>query len=123
MENSVSNKSEFWKIYQNIAKKKRENELPEPNVLQLFFEKLYSDTEETHNATFIKSTNKSANFVEDEITNKEISIKEISEHIRKLKNNKATGMDNIMNEMLKSSNTETLELLYALFNRILTEGI
>ena len=32
-------------------------------------------------------------------------------------------MDNIMNEMLKSSNMETLELLYALFNRILTEGI
>ena len=56
-----------------------------------------------------------------ELDNK-ISKKEISEAISGLKNNKSSGFDSILNEMLKNSQSFLLNCFYKLFNTILTYG-
>ena len=51
-----------------------------------------------------------------------ITIKEITEAICCLKNNKASSFDSILNEMLKNSQSFILQSLYKLFNLILSNG-
>jgi len=48
-----------------------------------------------------------------------IQISEIINHIAKLKNNKASGIDAILNEFIKNSPKEVLELITRLFNLVL----
>ena len=51
-----------------------------------------------------------------------IKQSEISSSISKLKSNKASGLDNISNEMLKSGTTTLLPCLHKLFNLIFSLG-
>ena len=51
-----------------------------------------------------------------------ITIKEITEAICCLKNNKASSFDSILNEMLKNNQSFILQSLYKLFNLILSNG-
>jgi nucleoside-triphosphatase THEP1 len=51
-----------------------------------------------------------------------ISVKEISDAIGSLENNKSRSFDSILNEMLKSSQTFIIEILHKLFNSILSNG-
>ena len=69
----------------------------------------------------ITNESKKISFIEDKTSNLEINMKETKDHIKKLKNDKATGADMIMNEMIKVSNNEILELYMALFNKIINE--
>ena len=59
----------------------------------------------------------------DEILNNDFTIIEIHKLINKLKNNKSSGMDNIINEFLKYSPENYKKLLVKLFNIILKTGI
>ena len=52
-----------------------------------------------------------------------IKQSEISNSISKLKSNKASGLDNISNEMLKSGTTTLLPCLHKLFNLVFSSGI
>lgn len=52
-----------------------------------------------------------------------ISVDEISKACLKLKNNKANGMDSILNEMLKHGQWVLLPSLEKLFNLVLDSGI
>ena len=123
LENSSTNKNDFWKKYKNITGNKLNAELPNPNDMQEFFKELYSETNNLEDISLPEKNDiVNEGIIKDEISNKKTNIKEIKEHIQNLKNNKATGNDRIMNEMLKASNDETLQLLDALFNRILVEG-
>ena len=51
-----------------------------------------------------------------------ITVKEISDSIGSLKNNKSSSFDSILNEMLKSGQTFIIEILHKLFNSILSNG-
>ena len=63
------------------------------------------------------------NPVYDEILNGKITELEITEAIRKLKNNKAPGTDNILNEYLKHSSPLLISLYCKIFNLVLDCGI
>ena len=63
------------------------------------------------------------NPVYDEILNGKITELEITEAIRKLKNNKAPGTDNILNEYLKHSSPLLISLYCKVFNLVLDCGI
>ena len=54
--------------------------------------------------------------------NEEISISELNQAVKELKNNKAAGIDNITNEMIKCSLPYILENLRELYNFILLKG-
>ena len=51
------------------------------------------------------------------------TYKEISDHIRSLKNNKSPGIDNILNEFIKHCPNELILIIVKLFNVILDSGI
>ena len=51
-----------------------------------------------------------------------ITVKEISDAIGSLENNKSSSFDSILNEMLKSGQTFIIEILHKLFNSILSNG-
>ena len=59
----------------------------------------------------------------DEILNNDFTIIELNKLINKLKNNKSSGIDNIINEFLKYSPESYKHLLLKLFNVILKTGI
>ena len=121
LENSSKNHLEFWQKFKKINKKIRDNQLPNPTDLQNFFRELYSGDPNEHDIPMDTKETIKKNALKDNTSNLEISIEEIKDHIKKLKNNKATGEDMIMNEMIKASNNEILELYQAIFNKILNE--
>ena len=90
LENCTANKSDFWKKYKNITRKKNQSELPDPNSLQIFFEELYSDTNNAENAIPFENSKNINEKIKDEISNTKISLEEIKKQIQNLKNNKAT---------------------------------
>ena len=51
-----------------------------------------------------------------------ITVKEISDAIGSLKNNKSSSFDSILNEILKSGQTFIIEIFHQLFNSILSNG-
>ena len=59
----------------------------------------------------------------DEILNNDFTLLEINKLINKLKNNKSSGIDNVINEFLKYSPNNYKHLLLKLFNIILKTGI
>ena len=54
--------------------------------------------------------------------NRDFTLPEITEVIKKLKNNKSTSDDLISNEMLKNSGDQLQKLLLKLFNNCLNHG-
>ena len=52
-----------------------------------------------------------------------INEKEVEENIGNMKANKSPGIDRIMNEMLKCTNSQGIKMLTILFNKILKSGI
>ena len=50
------------------------------------------------------------------------SLQEVKQIIRKLRNNKACGKDNVRNEFPKSAPDSLLEILTQFFNIVLTTG-
>ena len=51
-----------------------------------------------------------------------ITVKEISDTIGSLKNNKSSSFVSILNEILKSGQTFIIEIFHRLFNSILSNG-
>ena len=58
----------------------------------------------------------------EEILNKEMSREEITKCIKELKNGKASGIDTILNEYIKSTSDRLMTIYELLFNRVLNEG-
>ena len=55
--------------------------------------------------------------------NEPFTLEELKENLKKLKNNKAPGLDGIQNEMIKCSSKEILDLILAFFNLSLRLGL
>ena len=58
-------------------------------------------------------------FTEESYLNSEITVDEIAQAIRNIKNNKATGLDKIANEYIKSTSNLFLPIYHKLFNTVL----
>lgn len=121
------NPKEYWKIFDKL---KNLDSTPKScsvgiDPLVTYFESLLNKkylssdpTLDAHMDSFI-SENKNTIFNE---LNFSISLDEISKAIDRLKINKASGTDLILNEMLKAGKSSLLPILHTIFNRILLSG-
>jgi hypothetical protein len=121
-----SNPKEYWRILSDDSKKKQNTCNPHLNITEMskHFEKLNNadpisenieaDILQKANLDFESNTSCiNANFTEEEILN----------GISKLKNNKAHGIDLIINEYLKCTKNTMIPVYVKLFNLILDTGI
>ena len=108
------NPKEYWKIIQG----KQTSEIYHKISLETFkdhYEKLASGTENTvHNDTNGELNNKPP----DELLNRPFTPLEITKAINKLKNNKAGGADQIINEFIENSSQDFVPIYTQLFNLI-----
>ena len=59
---------------------------------------------------------------ENDVINHPFTLLEIKAAIKLLKNNKACGVDNVINEFFKYCHNDCLELIVAFFNIVLSTG-
>ncbi len=116
------NPKQFWKIVDQL-KTKSSNPVEDikPEEWLGHFKTLYTSTMDSSLDNDIKQREGSTH--ESEQLNKAFTIGEVKKHIKKLKNNKATGSDLVMNEMLKCGSPILLPATCKLFNFILDSGI
>ena len=89
-----------------------------------YFKKLGSKDGEVVNKDLIKNLDPPSNLnKQNEDINRDFTIDEIIAMVKKAKNNKAYGFDNIINEFLKYCPTSVLELTTKLYNVVLKTGI
>lgn len=123
-----SDPKSFWKMLNRYSNCKKDC----PDVpLETFFEYFRdlnadetsdaSDIDESHDENFDQVLNDNDQL--ENILNGPISENEVKIAISNLKNNKAAGIDNILNEYLKNIPSEFIPTLCKLFNIVLDSGI
>ena len=107
---------EFWKIINNLEKKSEDASLP-INQFYEYFKELNAlpDTHENIEPNINIHDN-------DEIINSPITREEITKCAKQLKNNKAFGNDNILNEHIKTTLALMLPIYEKLFNLVFDSG-
>ena len=106
----------YWTFINSLRHKTSAN-TPSLEEFYEHFKLINSATTETDDdLPFVDSQN-------NEILNESISLDEISKCIRNLNNGKASGMDNVLNEHIKSTCDIFLPVYEKLFNIILETGI
>ena len=109
---AVTEVDKFWKLFKKIRNPEEKEELPNQMKLQRFFEGLYSQSaDETMKSELLQP-------VKSKISER-IEIKEIKEHVEKLKKKKAASGDRVTNEMLIFANDEVLTIVELIFNWII----
>ena len=63
------------------------------------------------------------NDIDNENLNSEFTIEEVTAHVKKLKNNKSPGIDNILNEFIKCCPAQLMLTIVSFFNLILNHSI
>ena len=117
-----SNPKEYWKAL-NISKKNHATvgSVIGPQKFADYFETLSATTDYKKNNDALEPDKM---FLQNnEILNASISIEELRNEVRKLKRNKSSGVDNIINEFLKTCPETVLILLRNYFNLIMDTGI
>ena len=113
---------EYWK-YLNSINKSKNKEKPSINTLFHFFKDLNHDTD-TGDFDLNEHISAEINLQDDDpCLNAPITQKEISKCIKKLKNSKTPGIDEILNEHIKYTLQQMLPIYTNLFNIILQTGI
>jgi len=108
----------FWSI---IKSKKKE---PLADIsMKCLYEYFKNLNEGNDNEARLHISDCIINNNEEPILNDEITENEIVNVINKLKNNKATGLDGISNEMIKNSSKKIIKLLTYIFNVIFNTGV
>ena len=102
---------DFWKI---INGNQKQCTIIEEKAFFEHFKQLseHGDTEDNTDDILI------VDLINEEI-NKAFTIQEILDMVKAMRNNKACGLDNILNEYVKNSPSEMMSVLEALFNLIL----
>ena len=110
MQNGIN----FWKEWKNLGENIKEQEILniDPKYWYSYFANLYKRKEDM-SKDFEK--NSITNDINEEL-NKPFTLKELREHIKKLKNKKVAGYDGITNEMLKCSPDYILNIVLSFFN-------
>ena len=109
-------KGDFWKLLDALrkSKTKESNNISSEEWISHFKNLLFDNNQQNIELnTLSHDVNNEA-----ENLNNNITVKEIHEHISKLKMNKATGLDGIHNEMLKHGRFYLVHLFHKLFNNV-----
>ena len=113
---------EYWKYLNSLNKCRKPNAPGLDNFLD-FFKDLNSRKHTEDNDSTDDIVNNVNLDNDDQFLNAPISSEEISKCISKLKNSKAPGSDQILNEFIKYSRNQLLPLYVRIFNLILNTGI
>ena len=119
-----SNPKEYWDIIKQLREKKADNTISNPDDFKAFYEKLFSldkdrEISEEHRKIEAEVLEMLSN--EGSSTLRRVfTLKEFREAVRKLKNNKASGPDGILAEMLKDTPEALQIIILALVNRVVT---
>ena len=119
---SKTNTKAFWNTLHKYLNPRKKN----PDIdIETFFEyfKNLNYTEIVDDDVEFDLNDICDNDVYDELLNRVITELEICEAIKDLKNNKAPGLDRIVNEYLKNSPPILISLYCKLFNVVLDTGI
>ena len=111
-----NNSKEYWNIMNQNKKKVKMGNIS-LGTFQNFFREL------SKNDTKTRETLPTNNHNTNETINEAFTKKEICKHITSLKNNRASGADNILNEFIKHCPEELIPAIVKLFNVILETGI
>lgn len=121
---SLGNDSKsFWKEVKQLSGKRKNTASLEITDEQWFnhFKNLFNDEDVRVNENILHDVGRMD--VDCDNLNMPITENEVFEAIRKLKNGKACGVDNIMPEMLKLTGNVSIGFMTKLFNVIFDEGI
>ena len=128
----TQNSKEYWDIINDLKGKQKKTIINDPDKFEAFFKKLYSNNIEKkgpfhqHIENIVKQCMENEESViklENKILDADITIKELKEHIKKMKNNKSTGPDGIPSEMIKCSSDILLNLILKVINKIKTNKV
>lgn len=109
----------FWKMILPKNTKKGDKKGIETAILHEHFEQL-NKMPEGHRRD---ESDVNVDLGNDSVINREIRADEIRKVIKNLKNNKACGMDNILNEHIKATANILMDRYVELFNNVLTSGV
>ena len=113
---------EYWKYLNSINRKKTLNQ-PSIDDLYEFYKNLNASDNSDPDIILDENMNQ-INLEDDDVClNSPITAAEISKCISKLKNSKAPGPDQIINEYIKHSEAAMLPIYVSLFNLILDSGL
>ena len=117
-----SDPKKFWKVLNHND----DNSIPEPQVsldeFHKFFKTLNEHGHNDNESDIVFNQNEVNGDLNEEI-NTEITEQEIITAVKSLKNNKAPGTDDIINEQIKSTITIMLPTYVKLFNIVFNTGI
>ena len=116
----------YWKLLENHSKPVKENTISLENFKQHFqkLNQVYREVPVDFNPTAILEPNiNDLDSVDLEELNRNFTVSDIEKLIKKLKNKKAAGFDNIINEFLKNSPETVVEAITNLFNLVLRTGV
>ena len=112
---------EYWKLVNEIRKKKRSDTHFDPTKFVTYFEKLYAAPVDPKRdiATYVEKQLQNVDKC-NQFQNKvpDFTIDELKLAIKALKNNKAAGLDRIPADMIKASSDKLLHIILKCMNKI-----
>ena len=118
---SKENSRAFWKK----IKRKKKRQMNTNCDFDLYFKNLYENTTSEVSDeinVLLDDFNNSATEINDDFLDKDFTMQELDQAIKKLKNNKSPGSDNIINEFLMNNTLLFKTALLCIFNVILSTG-
>ena len=116
-----NNSKEYWQIL-NRGKKKTQPNIPTESLFE-YFKELNSTPNENENSIFSPNIDPyDVNCVNKDL-NQKITQKEILDCIKRLKNNKASGDDRVINRYIKSTSDRFIDVYEEFFSLIFETGI
>ncbi|RUM93601.1 MAG: hypothetical protein DSZ28_07615 [Thiothrix sp.] len=124
LQNALSNQDQFWKLIKQLNGSKYSCCRITAEEWYEHFVKLFegNNSSQKEMLSLSRSPNREPKQFDGSDLNSDITEYEIISAIKKLKNNKATGPDLVMSEMLKSSVRVLIPYLVHLFNIIFSTG-
>lgn len=122
-----SNPKQFWSHIKRLTKKRENNCSISASQWYRYFQGLLNVNSKIIDQGFLDYVQHTLPVLEknSEINkelNKDISVKEVFEVVKSLKNSKAAGPDKLSNEMIKYAGGEFYVLLTEFYNRVLSSG-
>ena len=111
------NPKEYWKIVQDLRKKKKEQQICNTEEFVTFFEELFTEKQELNDheneiKSYVENTLKNA------VSKQDFTLAEFFRALKILKNNKSAGPDRIPAEALKACPESLQKLILKLMNLI-----
>ncbi len=121
---SKSDPKKMWKILNDMNGRKTEKNNIDIDVFHEYFKNLNAgDDDESDDESEAFLNNACDNLLYDNIINGEITEDEVSNAIKNLKNGKAAGIDDFVNEYFKYSTPALISIYCKLFNVVFNTGV